>query len=224
MDAKTDDKGGRTANAPSTMAQAAALRAATGGPTLCVDLLNQHSTQVRSAGRGRSTTREEFKKLDYEALKADLRKLMTDSQDWWPADFGHYGPQFIRMVLALGGHLPHRPTAGAARGRGQRRFAPLNSLARQRQHRQVAPPALADQAEVRPEDLLGRPARCLPATWRWRPWAFAPSASPAAARTPGSPTSTSTGAARPPGWRHRQPRQPLLRQARLEPWPPCRWA
>ncbi len=67
-----------------------------------------------------------FKTLDYEALKKDLVKLMTDSQDWWPADFGHYGPQFVRMTWHAAG--TYRATDGrGGGGRGQQRFAPLNS-------------------------------------------------------------------------------------------------
>jgi len=69
---------------------------------------------------------KEFKSLDYKALKKDLVKLMTDSQDWWPADFGHYGPQFIRMAWhAAGTYRIHDGRGGG--GRGQQRFAPLNS-------------------------------------------------------------------------------------------------
>ncbi|WP_237152413.1 catalase/peroxidase HPI [Oryzibacter oryziterrae] len=67
-----------------------------------------------------------FKGLDYEALKADLRALMTDSQDWWPADFGHYGPLFIRMAWHSAGTYRTGDGRGGA-GTGQQRFAPLNS-------------------------------------------------------------------------------------------------
>ena len=59
---------------------------------LRVDLLNQHSEKSNPLGE-QFNYAEAFKKLDYKALKADLVRLMTDSQDWWPADFGHYGPQ-----------------------------------------------------------------------------------------------------------------------------------
>ena len=69
---------------------------------------------------------EEFKSLDYKALKKDLQSLMTDSQDWWPADFGHYGPLFIRMAWHSAG--TYRVTDGrGGGGAGQQRFAPLNS-------------------------------------------------------------------------------------------------
>ena len=92
---------------------------------LRVDLLNQHSDKSDPLGR-KFNYRDEFKKLDYAALKADLRKLMTDSQEWWPADFGHYGPQFIRMAWHAAGTYRTVDGRGGA-GRGQQRFAPLNS-------------------------------------------------------------------------------------------------
>ncbi|QMU57528.1 MAG: catalase/peroxidase HPI [Boseongicola sp.] len=68
---------------------------------------------------------EEFKSLDLKALKADLTALMTDSQDWWPADYGHYGPLFIRMAWHAAG--TYRTADGRGGGTGMQRFAPLNS-------------------------------------------------------------------------------------------------
>ncbi len=107
--------------------------AASGGTTnrdwwpnqLRVDVLNQHSNKSNPLGE-KFNYAEEFKKLDYKALKADLVKLMTDSQDWWPADFGHYGPQFVRMAWHATGTYRIMDGRGGG-GRGQQRFAPLNS-------------------------------------------------------------------------------------------------
>ncbi len=92
---------------------------------LRIDLLNQHSNKSNPLGE-KFDYAKEFKKLDYKALKADLVKLMTDSQDWWPADFGHYGPQFIRMAWHSAGTYRTLDGRGGG-GRGQQRFAPLNS-------------------------------------------------------------------------------------------------
>nr|HRD06160.1 catalase-peroxidase [Saprospiraceae bacterium] len=70
--------------------------------------------------------RKEFASLDYEALKKDLEALMTDSQDWWPADYGHYGPFFIRMAWHAAGTYRIGDGRGGA-AKGLQRFAPLNS-------------------------------------------------------------------------------------------------
>jgi catalase-peroxidase len=92
---------------------------------LRLELLHQHSSKSDPMGKGFDYAKE-FKSLDYKALKKDLVKLMTDSQDWWPADFGHYGPQFIRMAWhAAGTYRIHDGRGGG--GRGQQRFAPLDS-------------------------------------------------------------------------------------------------
>ena len=92
---------------------------------LRLDLLHQHSEKSDPMGDGFDYAKE-FASLDYKELKKDLVKLMTDSQGWWPADFGHYGPQFIRMTWHAAG--TYRITDGrGGGGRGQQRFAPLNS-------------------------------------------------------------------------------------------------
>jgi catalase-peroxidase len=87
--------------------------------------LNQSSPLVDPMGDGFNYA-EEFKSLDLAAVKADLHALMTDSQDWWPADFGHYGPLFIRMAWHSAGTYRLADGRGGA-GAGQQRFAPLNS-------------------------------------------------------------------------------------------------
>ncbi len=92
---------------------------------LRLDLLNQHSSKSDPLGTNFDYA-EEFRKLDYFALKKDLLALMTDSQDWWPADFGHYGPQFVRMAWHAAGTYRTADGRGGG-GRGQQRFAPLNS-------------------------------------------------------------------------------------------------
>ncbi|MBP1667828.1 MAG: catalase/peroxidase, partial [Bacteroidetes bacterium] len=92
---------------------------------LKLNILRQHSSLSNPMGEDFNYA-EEFKSLDLEALKKDLHKLMTDSQDWWPADFGHYGPLFIRMAWHSAGTYRTGDGRGGA-GAGQQRFAPLNS-------------------------------------------------------------------------------------------------
>jgi catalase-peroxidase len=90
-----------------------------------LDLLHQHSSKSNPMGEDFNYAAE-FKSLDLAAVKRDLAALMTDSQDWWPADFGHYGPLFIRMAWHSTGTYRIGDGRGGG-GRGQQRFAPLNS-------------------------------------------------------------------------------------------------
>jgi catalase-peroxidase len=92
---------------------------------LNLDILHQHDSKTNPMGAG-FDYREELKKLDVEALKADLKALMTDSQDWWPADWGHYGGLMIRMAWHAAGSYRLADGRGGG-GTGNQRFAPLNS-------------------------------------------------------------------------------------------------
>ena len=95
---------------------------------------------------------EEFAKVDLDELKQDIEEVMTTSQDWWPADYGHYGPLFIRMAW----HSAGTYRIGDGRGGGASGHAPLRAaqqLARQREPRQGAQAPVAGQAEVRPQSL-----------------------------------------------------------------------
>ena len=92
---------------------------------LNISILHQHDQKSNPMGAN-FNYREEFKSIDYKALKKDLHDLMTDSQDWWPADYGHYGPFFIRMTWHAAGTYRSGDGRGGG-GTGAQRFAPLNS-------------------------------------------------------------------------------------------------
>ena len=122
MDAKTDESAGKC---PVAHATAARANRDWWPNQLNLQVLHQHSSLSNPMGEAFDYA-EEFKKLDIEALKKDLHALMTDSQEWWPADFGHYGPLFIRMAWHSAGTYRIGDGRGGA-GAGQQRFAPLNS-------------------------------------------------------------------------------------------------
>jgi catalase-peroxidase len=122
MDAKTDESAGKC---PVVHTTAARANRDWWPNQLSLRVLHQHSTLSNPMGEAFDYAAE-FKKLDIEALKKDLHALMTDSQEWWPADFGHYGPLFIRMAWHSAGTYRIGDGRGGA-GAGQQRFAPLNS-------------------------------------------------------------------------------------------------
>jgi catalase-peroxidase len=123
MDAKTDDK--RAGKCPVVHRTAARANRDWWPNRLDLQVLHQHSSLSNPMGEAFDYAKE-FKSLDLNAVIKDLHALMTDSQDWWPADFGHYGGLFIRMAWHLAGSYRIGDGRGGA-GAGQQRFAPVNS-------------------------------------------------------------------------------------------------
>src|SRR6202166_763420 len=125
MDAKTDEKAGKCPVVHGTTNVGMRSNKDWWPNQLNLRILRQNSPQSDPMGKDFNYA-EEFKELDLKALKKDLAALMTDSQDWWPADFGHYGGLFIRMAWHSAGTYRIADGRGGA-GSGQQRFAPLNS-------------------------------------------------------------------------------------------------
>ncbi|HEY5280712.1 MAG TPA: catalase/peroxidase HPI [Pseudolabrys sp.] len=123
MDAKTDDKG--AGKCPFTGGRRGRANREWWPEALSIEMLHRNSPLSDPMGKDFDYAKE-FKSLDLEAVRADLRMLMTDSQPWWPADFGHYGGLMIRMAWHSAGTYRITDGRGGA-GAGQQRFAPLNS-------------------------------------------------------------------------------------------------
>src|ERR1700751_3730984 len=125
MDAKSDQSAGKCPVVHGTTNVGMRSNSDWWPKQLNLRILRVNSPQSDPMGKAFNYA-EEFKKLDYAALKKDLAALMTDSQDWWPADFGHYGGLMIRMAWHAAGTYRIGDGRGGA-GAGQQRFAPLNS-------------------------------------------------------------------------------------------------
>jgi catalase-peroxidase len=125
MDAKTDDKSGKCPVMHGTTNVGMRSNSDWWPNQLNLRILRQNSPQSDPMGKAFNYAKE-FKKLDYKALKKDLTALMTDSQEWWPADFGHYGGLMVRMAWHAAGTYRIGDGRGGA-GTGQQRFAPLGS-------------------------------------------------------------------------------------------------
>jgi catalase-peroxidase len=125
MNAKTDENAGKCPVVHGTTNLGMRSNSEWWPNQLNLKILRQNSSLSNPMGEAFNYA-EEFKKLDFNALKKDLHALMTDSQDWWPADFGHYGGLFIRMAWHGAGTYRIGDGRGGA-GAGQQRFAPLNS-------------------------------------------------------------------------------------------------
>ena len=160
-----------------------------------LEVLHQHSPDANPMGADFNYA-EEFKTLDLEALKQDIFEVMTTSQEWWPADYGHYGPLFIRMTWHAAGTY-RIPDGRGGGGDGAQRFAPLNSwpdnASLDKARRLLWPVKQKYGRKISWADLLIFAGNCA-----WNRWGSKRSASASGERTSGSPT-RSSGARRTPG-------------------------
>jgi catalase-peroxidase len=135
--------------------------------TLNLDILHQHDTKVSPLGD--FDYREAVKDLDFEAVKADVKALMTESQDWWPADYGHYGGLMIRLAWHSAGSYRLADGRGGG-GHGNIRFAPLNSWPDNGNLDKARRLLWPGEEEIRQQAQLGRPDPCWRATWPTSRW------------------------------------------------------
>ena len=190
---------------------------------LNIKILHQNPPMGNPMGKAFNYA-EEFKKLNLEALKKDLYALMTDSREWWPADYGHYGPLFIRMAWHSAGTYRMGDGRGGA-GSGTQRFAPLNSwpdnVNLDKARRLLWPVKQKYGSKISWADLMILAGNCA-----LESMGVKTSASGAGARTSGSRRRTLIGAPKMNGWLPAtSPRAvtPATGIWRI-PSPPCRWA